>query len=251
METEQVEKKGTLPPEIDKAKRKADKDIKSEQKKAASRQAKEKKAAYKGAKAAEVKQTSHAGAVFAGFLYGVFFVLLLIAAGTAFYYFDLGGVRNMVISGLKIDQDSYTIIENRRNELLKIEEQIKTEQQKIQSDKTTLVQTEEALGKREEELNLKEQDLANQEALISGKQTDLSAIIELYEGMDTAAAAGIMSKFANQEDVIKILRNLSQSKAGQILALLDPEIASKITSEMLASSSSKPIETSETTTPKR
>jgi uncharacterized FlgJ-related protein len=87
--------------------------------------------------------------------------------------FDLGGMRNMVISGLRIDRDSYTIIENRRNELSKIEEQIKTEQQKIQADKTTLVQTEEAIAKREEELKLKEQELTNQESLLSGKQTDL------------------------------------------------------------------------------
>lgn len=249
MAKEQEEKSGTLPPEIEKAKKKADKDLKNEQKKAASRQAKEAKAARKGAKAAEVKQTTHAGAVFAGFLYGVFFILLLIAAGTAFYYFDLGGMRNMVISGLRIDRDSYTIIENRRNELSKIEEQIKTEQQKIQADKTTLVQTEEALVKREEELKLKEQELTNQESLLSGKQTDLAEIIELYETMDTTAAAGIIGKFANQDDVIKLLRNLSQSKAGQILALLDPETASEITSEMLATASSKPVETTETSAP--
>lgn len=241
----QETKNGTLPPELEKAKMKAGKDLKNEQKKAAKRQVKEAKAARKGAKAAEGKVTTHAGAVFAGFLYGVFFVLLLIAASIAFYYFDLGNMRSMVINGLRIDQDSYTIIENRRSELSKIEEQIKTEQQKIQSDKTVLVQTEEALNKRDEELKQKEQQLANQESLLSGKEADLAEIIELYEKMDTTAAAGIISNFSNQEDVIKILRNLSQSKAGQIMALLDPEIASEITSEMLATASTKPAEPTE------
>ncbi|NLW11945.1 MAG: hypothetical protein GX028_08030 [Clostridiaceae bacterium] len=249
MAKEQEAKNGTLPPEIEKAKKKAEKDLKNEQKKAASQKIKEARAVRKGTKAAEGKQTTHAGAVFAGFLYGVFFILLLIAAGTAFYYFNLGNVRTMVISGLRIDQDSYTIIENRRNELSKIEEQIKTDQQKIQADKTALVQTEEALNKLQEELNQKEQELTNQESLLSGKETDLAEIIELYETMDTAAAAVIIEKFSNQDDVIKILRNLSQSKAGQILALLDPEVASKMTSEMLATASSRPAETTETTAP--
>lgn len=249
MAKEQEGKSGILPLEIERAKKNADKDLINEQKKAASRQTKESKAARKGAKAAKVKHITNAGAVFAGFFYGVFFILLLITVGMVFYYFDLGGMRNMIISGLGIDQDSYEIIENRQNELSKIEEQIKTEQQKIQADKTTLAQIEKTLAKREDNLELKEQELTNQESLLSGKQTNLAEIIELYELMDTTAAAGIIRKFANRDDAIKILRNLSQSKAGQILALLDPETASEITSEMLALTSSKPIETSETSAP--
>jgi flagellar motility protein MotE (MotC chaperone) len=237
---EQTAKNGSLPPELQKARQKAAKDQKKEQKKAARQQAKEAKAAKKGAKAAQGKKTTHAGAVFAGFLYGVFFVLLLIAVGTAFYYFDLGGVRNMVISGLRIDQDSYTIIENRRTELSRIEEQIKTEQQNIQAEKTALVQKEEALQQIEEELAEKQQQIDSQESLLSGKESDLTEIIEMYESMEVESAAEIVSNFSNQDDVIRILRNLSKSKASQILAQLDPEEASEITARMLTTASSLP-----------
>jgi flagellar motility protein MotE (MotC chaperone) len=227
-------KNGALPPELEAERKKAAKQAKVDEKKAAKQKIKEARAVRQGVKAARGKKTSYAGALFAGFFYGVFFFLLLITAGVAFYYFDLGNVRNMVIGGLGIDRDSYAILENRRNEISGLEAKIAEEQQKLQAEKTTLIQTEEALNTREDELDQKQQALENQEALLSGQATELSRIIELYESMDTAAAAVILSEFERDQDVIRILRSISQSKASQILAQIDPARASEITTLMLS-----------------
>jgi flagellar motility protein MotE (MotC chaperone) len=218
-------KNGALPPELEAERKKAAKQAKADEKKAAKQKIKEARAVRQGVKAARGKKTSYAGALFAGFFYG---------AGVAFYYFDLGNVRNMVIGGLGIDRDSYAILENRRNEISGLEAKIAEEQQKLQAEKTTLIQTEEALNTREDELDQKQQALENQEALLSGQATELSRIIELYESMDTAAAAVILSEFERDQDVIRILRSISQSKASQILAQIDPARASEITTLMLS-----------------
>ena len=236
-DTKQV--KSTLPPELQAARKKADKQAKSEARSTAKQKAKEEKAAKKGREAATPKQTSHGGAVFAGFLYGVFFVLLLIAVGIAFYYFNVGNVRSIVIGGLKLDQDSYVIIENRRNELSKLEAEIETQQQQIQIDQTSLLQEKEALEELKDNLDEREKELDVYKARVEGQEAELAEIITLYESMDAQTAANILGTMENEDDLIKILRNLSEAKASQILSLLEPEQASSLTSKMLSTTSSR------------
>jgi flagellar motility protein MotE (MotC chaperone) len=63
------------------------------------------------------------------------------------------------------------------------------------------------------------------------KETKLAHLVEVYTGMEPAKAAAIMEKL-KLETVVLILRNMKGKPAGQIIALLKPELGAQVVEKL-------------------
>ena len=63
------------------------------------------------------------------------------------------------------------------------------------------------------------------------KETKLAHLVELYTAMEPTKAAAIMEKL-KIETVVLILRNMKGKPAGQIIALLKPELGAQVVEKL-------------------
>jgi flagellar motility protein MotE (MotC chaperone) len=95
----------------------------------------------------------------------------------------------------------------------------------LQKQIAQTVQQNQAIVEKKEALSKKELDAENEKYLTWTKKT-----AKLYENMDAGKAAKIITKYS--DNVARdILYKMKQRKAAEILALLNPEVANRITRE--------------------
>jgi flagellar motility protein MotE (MotC chaperone) len=113
---------------------------------------------------------------------------------------------------------------------------LKTKEQEIRKREEELIplkkDVEEKLGELNE-LQLRLTDYAKtlaarEEAL---KDTKMAHLVELYTSMEPAKAAAIMEKL-KMETVVSILRHMKGKPAGQIIALLKPEMGAQVVEKL-------------------
>ena len=103
----------------------------------------------------------------------------------------------------------------------------------INGEKDKLRDKEKALSLREIDLNKKEQEVSRKlikvEQVTASRITDLA---KLYDGMDARTVANMM---ANLDDttIVSILPRMKQKNASQVLGLLPPQRAAKLSKQMI------------------
>lgn len=172
-------------------------------------------------------------------------LLLLGAAGfIAAVYFDIGGLKQTIVLTLHLDEPTAAQLAEVEAQKLELEAQkqefakVSGEQKKTESvQKRTaseLEKREKGIADREAAVKTKEEQLAALETQLNTKQVELKAMVAMFEKMDAAKAAAVISGMKNVSDMATILAGMGSDKAGAILNNMDPKIATKVLTAVIA-----------------
>lgn len=164
----------------------------------------------------------------AGFITALLILILAVGGGAAAVWFNVSDLKTKLVTVLKLDEEQVKIIENRKSELAKIEaEQIDRKNQLV-SEQQTVDQKTSELAAKESELTTRASELNQLEITLSDQKTNLDNVVAIYEAMDPAKTAGILTAAASMSDNLVILKSMNQSKLALILAEMTPVKASEI-----------------------
>ncbi len=163
-------------------------------------------------------------------------ILMLVTSGVIAFMLNIGNLRESVLSVFS-PQDA-TDVEASEQETL--EAQIRDEVLRLSEKESELNVRENQLHAREAELNSKEEELNRimQENIdvreqLSPRLENILSIAKMYGDMESEQASLILSKMANPEQVILILKHLDKTKSGEILGLMVPETAAGLIERMM------------------
>jgi len=164
----------------------------------------------------------------AGFMTGLLIVILAVGGGAAAVWFNVSDLKTTLVTVLKLDEEQNKILENRKNELAKIEaEQIDQKNQMI-SDQQEVDKKSKEQAAVEVDLTTRASDLNQLDIALSEQKTKLDNVVAIYEAMEPATTAAILTAAANMSDNLVILKNMNQSKLALILAEMTPAKASEV-----------------------
>lgn len=169
--------------------------------------------------------------------YIVMFIVLFIAAGIVFYYFNLFEFKDTIENGIL----SVPVVSNA------VQDKIKSDKDALNQEKKDLDKTKEELNKKNKQLTTKENNLNNQEKQmtkiqedliqkqqkVTGTQSSIEDLVKYYQAMDPESAANILNNVSDENTLILIFKSMSKSSASQIMQNMDPKIVAKITQDML------------------
>lgn len=172
-------------------------------------------------------------------------LVVLVLAGAALIYFNVGGIGEIVVEVLSINlpQDETENEGPTVEELLKIENDLKKFEE-------TLEKRKERLDKKDNELSVQGKELLDRERTISERiaafeeesdavyalaeeQASLKAAAQIFEQMDAEKAAEVLSKQRNMAYIADLLKAMADEKAALILDNMDATLANRVLTEMM------------------
>jgi flagellar motility protein MotE (MotC chaperone) len=155
-------------------------------------------------------------------------VALAVTAGVC-YYFNILDLKTRVVAFFISQDEQYAqamASQQAQSDLLS------QQQTEMEEQQGALDRRESELNERENAISYQEDEAADTQAAEEEKQAGLEKMAKIYEGMDSAAAAGIMGNFTDRQYVADLLAQMSEKKAAAILEALDPALAVDITMKM-------------------
>ncbi|MCH5184802.1 MAG: hypothetical protein J1F64_01625 [Oscillospiraceae bacterium] len=176
----------------------------------------------------EEPKRSGAGAA----IFIIILVLAIIGAGLC-YWFNVFGIKNriLVMMGKEPVQVELTEDEKRiENEKYYAELQAEIDEQKAE-----LEQKQAEIDGKLAEISEREQkylvDKAEFDALYEAferRQMDVKDVAKIYEQMEASVAADILVTYSDKNEVARIISNLTDSKAAEVLTEMDAKYASDL-----------------------
>ncbi len=183
------------------------------------------------AKSAAAKKSSPAkkkAGFGAGFAVCFLLMAILLGAAGGAFWFNISDVKTMVVTTLKLDQEEFTYLENRKNELAIIEADLLDREKQLKSDRQDVDKMQQTQTETEAELTTRASDLDTLEASLTEQKTNLDSIVAIYEAMEPANAAAILMAADTLQENLSIIKNMNQSKLALILAEMTPAQAAKV-----------------------
>ncbi len=203
-------------------------------------------AAKPSEKAAKPKSKVSAGGMIAVFL------IVVMIAGAAVVYFNLGGIRQQLADALQTEQAQTkgetasmdeAQIEQRQSELdalaVQLDEQaaaLKSKTDKLKEREQLIEDNEKALAARETELVAREDAVTSAENSLQEaqqEQDDMAATAKIFEAMDPVVAATAISGLNTVDDIVSVLLMIPSDKAADILGNMEVKLATRVLSEMM------------------
>jgi len=165
---------------------------------------------------------------FAGFLSCLLVFILVLGAFAAAFWFDLGDIRTMMVTTLRLSEIEFRYLETRHSELAVTEADLMKTSQKLTADQMALEVRSKDLEQNEAALTTRASELENLAASLSEKKASLMNVVAIYEAMEPATAAAILTVPADLEENLLIIKNLNKNKLALILAEMTPEQAAAV-----------------------
>lgn len=175
--------------------------------------------------AAKTKKKAGFGA---GFMTALLILILALGGGAAAVWFNVSDLKTKLVTVLKLDEEQSKIIENRKNELAKIEAEQLEQKNLLLTEQQAVEQKTSELAAREADLTTRTSELNQLEITLSEQKTSLDNVVAIYEAMEPAKTAEILTAAASMSDNLVILKSMNQSKLALILAEMTPAKASEI-----------------------
>lgn len=166
--------------------------------------------------------------------------LLFIITGVGLsLFFNVGGVRDIVVDLLfpskKVDdlssdetnalQQQLKAIEAERKRLAAYEDQ-------LNDLKSQLEDKQQQLEQREAELEQREREVEELQQKLSAQLDNIRDIAKLYENMEAEQAASILSEMEDRSLIIQILKHMPAERSAEILGEMDSQKAAELTRQM-------------------
>lgn len=165
----------------------------------------------------------------------VFIIILVIILATAgiCYWFNLFGIKSRVLKLFGKEEVAVEMTEDEKR--IENEKYFAELQAGIDTQKTQLDARAAELDARAAELNEREQkyiaDKAEFDTLYEAfekRKLDVKEAAKIYEQMESAAAADILVKYPDKNEVARIISNLTDAKAAEVLTEMDATYASDL-----------------------
>jgi|GEM_PF-2931000 len=166
-------------------------------------------------------------------------VVLIVVAGVFLYLTivnDWGGVRTSLLTTVnKLDPNFRTLEEQKVAEYNAAKAQ-------LESDQAKLLKDQQALEQRKADLDLRQAAISNAEAellpiyrrnLSEEKLEEIRQTGKIYESMEPATAAGIMSRLYDETYIAAILYYMKPAAAADVMSHMTAELAARVTTELL------------------
>jgi len=170
------------------------------------------------------------GAAVASIVVVIFILLIGVACGLV--YFNIGNSSSTVINVLKTRSSAMDVILKGQSDIAARELKLVEDTSKLATEKGLNDKKTEEL--KQAEINIKTQQDEVNKLTAQANQTliDMKYAAAVYDKMETAKASTILSKMAI-EDIIKIFVNINSNKVSEIMAAMDPKLASDLTKSMM------------------
>lgn len=171
-----------------------------------------------------------------GLLTGLFVMILLAALSVGAMMFNVAGLKDQAIQLLGLEKDARAILEISQQEI----EEGKT---RLAAKEQELAQLEQSLASRESTLASKEKQLSDQLDQLNAAREDQNAqmanladLVILYEAMDQAKLAEILSTSQSLDDHLPVLAEMNKNKLSQVLTEMKASDAENILKALTAGS---------------
>jgi len=163
-------------------------------------------------------------------------IFLLITAGILVFMLNLGNARDTVITlflpvlGEEVQLSEQEELESRlRDEIVRLS----SKEDELEARENQLNLRENDLNQREEELKrvMGENESLRQQLL--PQVESINIISDMYKNMESEQAALILSRMENTEQVLLIIKSLDKEKSGEILGLMEPDLAAALIERMM------------------
>ena len=152
-------------------------------------------------------------------------VLILCAALSLVIYFDVGGIKRF----FSFSQMAIKTVENDiRVELENEKRRINEESQLLAKLKSELEKKETVLREKETQIEEAISQVNSLKEQLEGSFADIKSISDIYEKMEAADAAEIISNYRDKKMVVGILKNMSKAKVAEILSNMDRGAAAQL-----------------------
>lgn len=160
-------------------------------------------------------------------------VVLLASATIITIAADVGGLRTKVIEGGdSVESDPELVAKEKQ--LNELQEKLDEEKAENKKEAERLAQLNEQLGIRENNLNQQEQDRIPLYRRLTGKdEEDMISISKTYSLMEPAKAAELLVALDSVENASAILYYMKEKSSAAILAVMNKDMAVKITDYLL------------------
>ncbi len=158
----------------------------------------------------------------------IILVILAVLAGMC-YYFNILGMKTKVIAFFINQDEQY---EQAMASQQAAEDLLNQQQAEIEDQQAEIERRNVELNEREAAVSHQEGEAADEQAEAEEKQAGLEKMAKIYEGMDSAAAAGILGDFTDMQWIADLLSQMSEKKAAAILTAMDTKLAAEITLKM-------------------
>lgn len=193
----------------------------------------------------EKKPTASKSSKSSGGIIACVFLIMLVLAGAALVYFNVGGIGESVVAVISTNLPQNETVDEgpTAEELLKTENDLKKFEETLEKRKQRLDKKEDELIAQEKDLSDREQTLAEQMTAfkdesaevyaLAEEQASIKAAAQIFEQMDAAKAAEALSKQKNITYIADLLKAMSEQKAALILDNMDATLTNKVLTEML------------------
>lgn len=161
----------------------------------------------------------------------ILLILALVGAGLC-YWFNVFGIKNKVLT-LMGKEPVVEMTQEERFAQMQIE--IDTQQAALDQQKAELEQQKAEVESKLADIKEREQkylvDKAEFDSLYEAfeqRKMDVKDVAKIYEQMDAAVAAEILVKYADKNEVARIISNLTDTKAAEVLTEMDAKYASDL-----------------------
>lgn len=185
-------------------------------------------------KAADIQQekpkSSKAGLV----VFIIIFVIILATVGIC-YWFNLFGLKSMVYKMMGKELPGEVIeltedekrIENERY-FAELQAGIDTQNKQMDVRKAQLDAREAELAEREAKYLADKAEFDSLYEAFEKRKLDVKEAAKIYEQMESSAAADILVKYPDKNEVARIISNLTDAKAAEVLTEMDATYASDL-----------------------
>lgn len=156
-----------------------------------------------------------------GFLTAFLLCLCCILALFGGIFLNLGNLKGTAIQLLQIEKTQQDLLTKKEVDL--------EAKEKYLNDALTQLKTDQgAFEKEKTAVDAQKLENSKTAAALSKQKLTMEEMIAIYNQMSTQNAANILSALESETDLIKIMKNLDQKKAAQILSLMEPKRAAAI-----------------------
>lgn len=178
----------------------------------------------------EKPKRSNAGLI----VFIIIFVIILATVGVC-YWFNLFGLKSMVYRVLGKEETDVVIemtedekrIENEKR-YAELQAGIDAQQVQLDTRKAQLDAREAEIAEREAKYLADKAEFDSLYEAFEKRRLDVKEAAKIYEQMDSGAAAGILVKYPDKNEVARIVSNLTDAKAAEVLTEMDATYASEL-----------------------
>lgn len=171
----------------------------------------------------------------AAVIISVVLLLLIVSSLVIVFMLNVGNARGMVLGLFGYHPPEETVIEQDdretqiRDKLIALD----TREEDLNTRETQLTERELELNTRIADFEIREQEIETLGSQLEIRAAEISSIAALYTNMEPEQAASILSQMTNQDNQLLVLKNMGESEAGEILALMDSTLAAGIIERMM------------------